>query len=103
MNRRSFLGTILALAVAPAVVRASSIMRVRPTLTGWEAAPLTGEIGVYESIRFIEPMTLRSNEGLSLDALHQAVRYMQAHAMLPDADGCYVLPVTPEWISILRA
>lgn len=32
MNRRSFMQSILALAAAPAVVRASSIMRVRPVL-----------------------------------------------------------------------
>lgn len=30
MNRRGFLGAILAAAVAPAVVKAESIMRVRP-------------------------------------------------------------------------
>ena len=32
MNRRGFLGLILATGVAPAVVRAESIMRVRPVL-----------------------------------------------------------------------
>lgn len=30
MNRRSFIGGILALGIAPAVVRAENIMRVRP-------------------------------------------------------------------------
>lgn len=30
MNRRSFLGTILAAAVAPAIVRADALMRIVP-------------------------------------------------------------------------
>lgn len=34
MNRRGFLGSILALGVAPAIVRADSLMRVVPRNTG---------------------------------------------------------------------
>jgi hypothetical protein len=51
------MGAILALGVAPAVVKAGSIMRVRPP-TGWVESEwsllLTGEIGRYEGVRFIE-------------------------------------------------
>lgn len=43
MNRRGFLGSILALGVAPAIVRADSLMRVIPRNTGIIAAfDLTG-------------------------------------------------------------
>jgi hypothetical protein len=34
MNRRGFLGSILALAAAPAIVRADSLMRIVPVETG---------------------------------------------------------------------
>lgn len=33
MNRRGFLGSILAVAIAPAIVRADSLMRIIPTET----------------------------------------------------------------------
>lgn len=64
MNRRNFLATMLAFGVAPAVVRASSIMRVRPTLTGWvpvhewwevtvTSNPFySGELGVSKASQF---------------------------------------------------
>ena len=77
MDRRSFLGGILAAAVAPAIVRAESIMRVRPIvlrdeLGHWVDALsvgqdeigrvhgdrlqiFTGEIGRYESVIFHGP------------------------------------------------
>ncbi len=42
MNRRGFLGTILAAAVAPAIVRADSLMRVIPR----EASILFGDYDV---------------------------------------------------------
>ncbi len=47
LTRRGFMGSILALGLAPAVVKASSIMRVRPIICPWE-------IGFYEDVRFIE-------------------------------------------------
>jgi len=56
ITRRSFLAGILALGVAPAVVKASSIMRVRPIILPGddEFRLFTGEIGRYESVRFTE-------------------------------------------------
>lgn len=47
MNRRAFLGSILALGAAPAIVRASSLMPIRPPesqilrYTGWEIIEVT--------------------------------------------------------------
>jgi hypothetical protein len=61
MNRRHFLGAILATCMAPAIVRASSLMPVRARhvweVTGTEN-PLyprlfTGELGQYENVRFV--------------------------------------------------
>lgn len=69
MNRRSFIGSILALGAAPAIVRADSLMRIVPRETmilsavvPWKTynravvfneAWLVGEIGCYENFRFI--------------------------------------------------
>lgn len=57
MYRRSFLGIILAAAVAPAVVRAESIMRVRTiVLPGEDEFELIrGEIGRLEGVIFHGP------------------------------------------------
>jgi len=57
MDRRSFLGVILAAAVAPAVVRAESIMRVRPIILPGddEFRLFTGEIGRLEGMTFHGP------------------------------------------------
>jgi hypothetical protein len=57
MNRRGFLGAMLAAAAAPAIARASSLMPVVPVAPEVWTPPdtiYTGEIGSYESIRFIE-------------------------------------------------
>jgi hypothetical protein len=50
MNRRSFLGAILASAMAPAIVRASSLMQL-PVRQVW-THPLGGEIVTMEGMRF---------------------------------------------------
>jgi len=57
ITRRSFLTSILALGVAPAVVKASSIMRVRPIILPGddEFRLFTGEIGRYEGVTFHGP------------------------------------------------
>ena len=45
ITRRSFLTSILALGVAPAVVKASSIMRVRPLIVpDWVMGPTIGPV-----------------------------------------------------------
>jgi len=78
MNRRGFLGAILATACAPAIVRADALMRIVPReavalgdlswppraggyLVPPEMSPLlTGEIGRYEGITFHEEPKWRS-------------------------------------------
>ena len=59
LNRRQFLASILALGVAPAIVRASSIMRVRPLIlpsgTTWyvsNTASVLGEDGLTWATAF---------------------------------------------------
>ena len=93
MDRRSFLGSILALAAAPAVVRAESIMRVRPiVLPGDEEYELfTGEVGRYENFRFIS----------SAD-IHAAVKLMKNNHIPPNKNGKYVAFVHPSFLSHLR-
>jgi hypothetical protein len=53
MNRRGFLGSILALAAAPAIVRADSLMRIVPVETTiLPAAPiLTGEAALIAALK----------------------------------------------------
>jgi len=57
MDRRSFLGVILAAAIAPAIVRAESIMRVRPIVLPGDAEfeLIVGEIGRLEGVTFHGP------------------------------------------------
>ena len=47
MNRRSFLGSILALGAAPAIVRADALMRIVPRETG---IFLGVDVGVYDGV-----------------------------------------------------
>ena len=73
MNRRSFIGSILALGAAPAIVRASSLMPVRAMkpweLEGWEVAYdtvdgpslLTPSIITRESLSILENNLLFAN------------------------------------------
>lgn len=51
--RRSFLAGILGAAVAPAIVRASSLMPVAPKIIVPPSGLYTGEIGVIEDVRFV--------------------------------------------------
>lgn len=62
ITRRNFLGGLIAVAAAPAIVKAENIMRVKP-LTQWRvvneygfmvADTLVQEFGYYEGVRFIE-------------------------------------------------
>ena len=52
MNRRGFLGTILALGVAPAIVKASSLARIFPSE---RRGIFKGELGRWDGVRFISP------------------------------------------------
>ena len=57
LTRRGFLGTILTLGAAPAIVRAASLMPVVPRRGGWETGfmsmpnefPVAGSIGIRPS------------------------------------------------------
>lgn len=53
MNRRRFLQAILATGIAPAIVRAESLMKIVIPSTK-EVAWFNGEIGKYEGVTFIE-------------------------------------------------
>lgn len=109
LTRRWFLSACLALGVAPAVVKASSIMRVRPVIVPgdaeWVLGPtegpyyptelFTGEIGRYEGITIMEP-------GVSIDDIRRMREHARKHHIKPDADGCYIAMVTPDWTRDLR-
>ena len=49
MNRRGFMSSILALGVAPAIVRAESIMRIKPILLPGEDFGVTTHIANYHA------------------------------------------------------
>lgn len=51
-TRRGFLGACLALAAAPAIVRAESLMPVAPRI--WTPPDPFGEVGFIDGFRFIE-------------------------------------------------
>lgn len=51
MNRRGFLGSILALGAAPAIVRADSLMRIVPLETGVLPMPSLRAVGDAELAR----------------------------------------------------
>lgn len=84
MNRRGFLGAILAAAVAPAIVRADALMRIVPretTVHHWDvtcepggvmvpdefSGIFTGELGRWNGIRFVE-QRINYGHGLAVAA-----------------------------------
>jgi len=89
MDRRSFLAGILAFGMAPAVVKASSIMRVRPIVRSWDGgyALLTGEIGRYDGITFYE-------QNITIDQMRRTVDEMRLRAIPPDSSGSYWVHMT---------
>ncbi len=80
MNRRGFLGSILALGAAPAIVRADSLMRIVPldvvvVSEGWSAegiqfyeSDLTLTIDDYSRL-FIQPAMLALRQDIERDIL----------------------------------
>lgn len=54
MNRRGFLGSILALAAAPAIVRAETLMPVRPLEV------IECQVGWYEGVMIYEGNSVRA-------------------------------------------
>ena len=121
MNRRSFLTAILALAAAPAVVKASNIMRVWPVFTGgeygWQPfdgsisdALFTGEIGRYEGVSFrtnaLGEGTVLTEENtgiLTISAVNQIIDVMKIRHIPPDRNGNYVFLAHPKAIEQYRA
>lgn len=70
MNRRGFLGTILAAAVAPAIVRADALMRIVPreaTVLTFAGDLMDGEIGRYMGVTFYESR-VNYGQGLAICA-----------------------------------
>jgi len=83
VDRRGFLASILALGMAPAVVKASSIMRVRPS-----PILFTGEIGVFEGLTFYEQI-------VTIDQMRGMVDEMRLRHIPPDASGSYWVAMHP--------
>lgn len=77
LKRRGFLQAILALGVAPAIVRADSLMRVIPVDTALELPYRQGELGVYQNTLFIGQDTSLAARVWSR-ALFQEVQRLQA-------------------------
>lgn len=98
ITRRSFLAGILALGVAPAVVKASSIMRVRPIVLPGDAEYelFAGEIRRNESFRFIE-----FNPSVH-EAMNQMIDNMKLQHIKPNKNGKYIAFVHPANHWILR-
>lgn len=100
MNRRGFLGAILASAVAPAIVRADALMRIVPretTVYSWDVYSdgpsevtfsgdlMACEIGRYEGITIIEsPLLTRAN-------IAALIKVMKDREIKPDVTGSYWL------------
>jgi hypothetical protein len=79
MQRRSFLGSILALAAAPAIVRADSLMRVIPRETSLLIEDLPGIVGGFESgiaQNTILTPTMITREALRV--LHQKLSFVNS-------------------------
>ena len=69
MDRRGFLGSILALAAAPAIVRADSLMRIVPR----ETTLITGEIGTMDRFVIVETgHTMMTIDQITREALRIA-------------------------------
>jgi hypothetical protein len=79
MQRRSFLGSILALAAAPAIVRADSLMLVIPRETDILTADF--EYGVYGVNVLVKKNTLLTPEMITREALrvlHQKLSFVNS-------------------------
>lgn len=84
MNRRNFLGAMLAACAAPAVVRAGSLMRINPAIVVPDdkvvvLKQFSAEIGRVERFTFYEdldPATMyASNVGARLQLIREQIYY----------------------------
>ncbi len=106
MNRRGFLAGMLAACAAPAIVKASSIMRVVPVV-----APPTfsGEMGQFTSIRFYEDQMIQGGPAIGevrAFSLLDLDRAITAADRVKPIDGDYVWLIKPDvardWERALR-
>lgn len=90
MNRRGFLGAILAAAVAPAIVRADALMRIVPRAT--TIIPAAEELvvmpGLYRGM-------IGEYSGITIHQARDMVDIMRSREIKPDKNGSY-------WISLPR-
>jgi hypothetical protein len=100
VNRRGFLGSILALAAAPAIVRADSLMRIVPTDTlVFESASIEFEIGpepdflaMPDNLSEIITNTIRARSALlaaNITANNELLRYMKSRGVVTPFVGGY--------------
>ena len=100
MNRRGFMGSILALGMAPTIVRADSLMRIVPR----DTVLLTGELGEVLGPRFVVPGNSGGNKFIpwkqvceeSLEVIKREYDLYWRH------EHSYVDIVNPSWDDILR-
>lgn len=92
-TRRGFLGQVLALAAAPAIVRASSLMPVAPRI--WTPPDPSGEVGSIDGFRFIESPMVPGV--LTLEMLRRAAQSLKQRRF----DGEWVT-IHPGWYDELR-
>jgi hypothetical protein len=117
LSRRGFLGAILAAAVAPAIVRASSLMPVRaPEIWTPPDTIYTGELGRYEGIRIIQSEHLPDHGAdamkymldaqpaapLTLAVLRRAVSRLRENAVPAEYFAIAPPCVVAEWRRILK-
>lgn len=92
IDRRRFLLGMLALGAAPAIVRAESIMRVRPIIP---PSVCLAEIGHYESFRFIES----PHVDVSAESIRAACDKLREAAIKPvriDGEDSWIVIVHPD-------
>ena len=86
MNRRGFMGSILALGAAPAIVRADALMRVRPrneAILGTD-----GFLIVTPALQNYVLMSAHTSDGINLhETLFRVEDQKVVHRRLPMSDG----------------
>jgi hypothetical protein len=114
MNRRGFLGAMIAAAAAPAIVRASSLMPVAaPKVWTPPQTLFTGELGYIEGFRFYESHVLDAmTYGIGMAKLYRPRQRKDNRTMRELLDAMPLVAVDriepaaifvhPEWAHDLR-
>lgn len=89
MNRRSFIGSILALGIAPAVARASSLMPIKVIESPLFTLGGGGYIGTYQGFRFIEVVCLDKEMGVLDLSRKQGLFHGWSVDVLPEWNSPY--------------